>query len=956
MKKLIPPSGEENCKSPRGSGSVPEKTGGPFPSPRGGEGDPGFRELMENAPLGIFSVTVDGKYRWANMRLAVILGYPSPEVLMEVVNRTSVRESHYADPEARGPVIDNLLSHPNEWLSREEVFKKRDGSLVEVHLHHRCVFSPEGEPLYIDGFLEDISSRKKLERQISYQLSFQKRIFDSIPAHVYLKDTEGKYLAVNNAFAEFMNRPGEEFEGLSVFDILPEDAALISKIEDDEVLSAGKEVSGGELLAVGWGGRKQWQKVSKTPLFDEQGKVSGIIGCSFDITPLVETAEALRESEKRYRSLAEDMPVLINSALPDGTFLYVNRECCRWCGKEEKDLLGESFFDFLTEENRKEIRAGLAALTPENPLLFTEQRLLASDGSVRWQRWITRGFFDIDGRLQFLQGIGEDITERKQGEEALRLARDEAEKASEAKSNFVAAVSHEIRTPLNGILGMTEVLLDTNLEEDQRNYARMIMDSGTHLLTLLNDLLDFAKIEAGKFDLNVMAFPLDRVLSESLAIFRRGAAEQGLRLYLETDSALPSVIAGDPLRLRQILANLLGNAVKFTSRGSVLLSAKKRKETEKEVTVRFAVTDTGIGISRQLQKEIFIPFHQGESFNNRKYSGTGLGLPISDRLLRMMGSRLLVKSTPGKGSCFFFSLTFQKQAALPYSPLSAENPSSPRPEQKTCGPLPPILVVDDNDINRELVRVMLSRAGYRPLLAKSGREAIDLLSRQKAGLVLMDIQMPQMDGYEAAALIRNPSSPVLDHSLPIVALTAHGMKGFVEECLKQGLNDILTKPFTSEELQKTISRWLFPGTAQKKERDELPEAPGEKDAGGEGQIFDSARFLEKIGGDRDEGRMLLELFFETSAADIQKGKECLEQENYEGCALMGHSLKGAAAGVCAQLLSRGAEMFEKEAVNRSPFLREAWGELEEQLRLAVGEMERVLKGFSGPENGPGRVP
>ena len=952
MDELSSPLGEENFKDPETPGSAMENMAEFFYFPEG-ENNQGIRELVKNAPLGIFSVTMGGKYRWANRCLALILGYSSPEALMEEVNRTSVQECHYANPGTRDPVIADLLSHPNEWGSREELFRKRDGTMIDVQLHYRCVFSPQGEPLYLDGFLEDIGTRKELERQITRQLSLQRRIFDSIPAHVYLKDVQGKYVAVNSAFAEFMNRPREEFEGKSVFDILPEDVALASKKEDDQVLTTGKEVAWAKLLAVGWEGRRQWQKTSKSPLFDEQGEVSGIIGCSFDITPLVETAEALRKSERRYRSLAEDMPVLISTALPDGTFLYVNRECCRWYGMEEKDLLGESLFQFLTEGDLENFRAGLAAMTPENSLLVSEQRFFASDGSIQWLRWITRGFFDTEGRLQFLQGIGEDVTESKRAEEILRKARDEAERTSAAKSTFVATVSHEIRTPLNGILGMTEVLLDTDLNGHQRNYARIIRDSGAHLLTLLNDLLDFAKIEAGRFDLNIIPFPLDRILSESLAIFQGEADERGIRISLKTDPTLPSVLAGDPLRVRQILANLLGNAVKFTSRGSVLLSVKKRKETDKEVTVRFSVVDTGIGIPRQIQKEIFIPFHQGESFNNRKFSGTGLGLPISDRLLRMMGSRLLVKSVPGKGSCFFFSMVFQKHASLPASPLSLETLSSPHPKQETGGPVPSILVVDDNDINLELVRILLKRGGYRPLLAKNGREAIELLSREKADLVLMDIQMPGMNGYETTAVIRDPSSPVLDHSLPIVALTAHAMKGFAEECLKLGLNDVLTKPFSSHELLEMISRWLLRGKKEKLKSEEVSQG---RDAGSEKKIFDAVSFFEKFGGDPGEGRMLLELFLDRAAADMERGKESADKEDYAGCSMAGHSLKGAAANVCAPLLSHRAEDFENEGKNNSPLVMKVWKELEEQFLLVRGEMEKWIKSLSGPESGHDREP
>ena len=951
MKELHPPFREENHRSAETSLSAAEKAEALFPFPGGKEGISGLQELVKKAPLGIFSVTLDGKYRWANMCLARILGYPSPEVLMEEVNRTSVRECHYADPDARGPVVDNLLSHPNEWLSREEFFRRRDGSQVEVHIYHRCVFSPEGKPLYIDGFIEDLGPRRDLERQLAYQLSLQTRIFDAIPAHVYLKDVEGRYVRVNNAFAEFLHRPREDFEGKTVFDVLPGDAAVLSKEEDDRVLATGREVSGGELLAVGWRGEKQWQRISKSPIFDEGGNIQGIVGCSVDITPLVEAAEALRESEKRYRTLAEDMPVLINTALPDGTLLYANQECCRWCRMEQKDIPGENFLHFLKKEDREAFRANLALLTPENPLLVSEQRVFDPEGAIRWHRWIIRGFFSSDRRLQFTQGIGEDITERKLADEALRLARDEAEKASAAKSHFFAVISHEIRTPLNGILGMTEVLLDTKLDDDQRSHARMIRNSGEHLLTLLNDILDFAKIEAGRFDLNIMAFPLDRVLAESMAFFRRGAADRGISLSLERDPAVPAVLVGDPARLRQVLTNLLGNAVKFTSRGSVRLSVKKRKETAGEVTVRFAVQDTGIGISRELSREIFTPFRQGEPFNNRKYGGTGLGIPISARLLEMMGGRLSVKSVPGEGSCFFFSLVFKKRPSLPPTPLPAD--LLPAPEQASRGPVRSILVVDDNEVNRELVRLLLQKGGYRPLTAESGREAIDILSREKADLVLMDIQMPEMDGYEATAIIRDPSSPVLDHSLPIVALTAHAMKGFVEECLKQGLNDVLTKPFSSKELREILSRWLLPASAGNFEEEKGPE---EKEGGDRKSIFDPEGFLAKIDGDRDEGEMLFEIFLETAHSDMERGRESLGRGDYEGCARMGHSLKGAARNICAPLLSAGAESFEKEARNSSPLTGRAYAGLEADFDLTVREIRSFMEGLSARENASGKKP
>ena len=899
-----------------------------------------YIELVENAPIGMYRVTFDGKYLSANIHHARILGYPSPAVLMEEVNRTSATV-HYAEPEARKGVVDHLRSNPNRWLERETVFLRRDRSPIHVHLYHRSVFSPDGEPLYIDGFLEDITERKKLEEKVRSELELRQQIFDAVPVHLYLKDREGRYTFGNRAFTEFRNLRNEDIIGRTTFGVLEEPAASIAREEDREVLRTGRPLRDQERRVRGRGG-EFWYRITKSPILDEKGNVEGIVGCGYDITSLKEISQSLAESEKRFRSLAEDMPILISTILPDGTILYANAAYCRWFGREHQDILGVSFLDFLHADDRTAVEQTLSSLTPEMSSFSKEERVFAPDGSLRWQRWINRAFFDPSGKLQFIQAVGEDITERKNAEEEIRAARDEAERASAAKSEFVANISHEIRTPMNGVLGMSELLLQTPLDPSQHNLAGMIHESAEHLLTVLNDLLDFSKIESGTFGLSVLPFPIRRTLEDTVVPFLPEAAAKGLPLSLEADPSLPAVLLGDPIRIRQILTNLLSNALKFTEKGSVTLSVRLLGREDGEAKIAFSVTDTGIGIPEEFMGEIFTPFRQGEAFRNRKYGGTGLGLSISRKLVEMMGSGLSVESTPGKGSAFSFVLSLKTGDSAGESDKSWKNSFVPAFGKEAGEKKPSVLVVDDNRVNRELVRLLLEKGGYLAETASDGRAAVERLSRTRFDLVLMDIQMPEMDGYEATAFIRDPGSPVLDHQVPVVALTAHAGKGFAGECLKKGMNDYLPKPFSSNELLGLLYKWIPPSGTPVRDTGSPPFSQEELKKE-ENTLFDGDSFFAKLLGDRDEGKMLLELFLEAVPEDLEALGDAIEREDVRACAKIAHTIKGTASNGCAPELSRIAKSIQAEAENGRPEeLPELFSRLRFYFSLTAEAMRKEL--------------
>ncbi len=654
--------------------------------------------------------------------------------------------------------------------------------------------------------------------------------------------------------------------------------------------------------------------------------------------------KGLQKSEEKYRNLYDNTPVMLHSTDKEDRLLSVSNYWLKKMGYEREEVICRKSADFQTEESR---RYAIESVLPE---IF--KKGFCKNAPLQF---INKGgeVFDIllsainekDHEGEFIRSMAVliDVTERKQASLALARAKEAAETANMAKSEFLANMSHEIRTPMNVILGMNRLALESAVSSGQRHYLEAAQQSAESLLYLINDILDYSKIEAGQINLEERPFDLDGLLKEIVETFSVKTREKGLKLSYHLPSDLHTFLVGDENRLRQIILNLVGNAVKFTESGEISIAVEESVGDEDEILLRFRIKDTGIGMPPEVQAHIFDQFTQADGSISRKFGGTGLGLAICNALTELLGGRIWVESEPWMGSAFYFTVRYSK-----CDPDLVQRKSPDASEKVNLSPLD-ILLVEDNQLNRDLAWLVLEKEGHSVNCAENGVEAMEKLASARYDVILMDVQMPELDGIETTMLIRdcesNADIPPGDRQelltsvrnkikgtrTPIIAMTAHAMSGDRGKCIEAGMDDYVTKPFKPEEVIKVIARAAGRRLLAHGETDSTPERK-------RGKIRTKPLNIEKIrkhlvdmyGITNDQVNALQEGAQKSLMEDFANAEEAISRGDMDSLTLAAHSIKGVLKNLGLTSLAELAWRIERGQARET---EEAMDALSEQLSV-----------------------
>jgi PAS domain S-box-containing protein len=749
-----------------------------------------FSKVFQSSPVGIcISGFDDGRYIEVNNEMLNMLGYRRDEM----IGHTALELGVWADPREREQALARLTRQSS--IKDLEVKLVRKSGEVRDMLFAVEVLELQNRRHLLVSF-HDITDRKTAEAMLKESEARFSKVFNMSPVAISVtRMSDGRYLHVNDAFCRILDYSREELIGatslgLNIWISAEERAAVIARTMEQGPIRNFEmrlRTKSGRIIDV-------LVSLDVIALIDNEPYLLFLYS---DITERKRAERALRENEEKFRSIVETTKDWIWSTDHEGKLSYSNPAVEMILGYKPEELLGADIVQYLHPEVRDTAIGQLQVLRSVkkgwNSWLGHWRH---KDGSDRYLESTAVPILSDDGKFLGHRGTDHDITSLKQYQQALQVAKEKAESANKTKSEFLANMSHEIRTPMNGVIGVTNLMLKTSLSQQQHEYMAMVKTSADSLLGLLNDILDFSKMEAGKLDLDHIEFDLRENIGNTLKALSTTAHEKGLELIYHVTPSVPFSLLGDPGRLTQIVVNLVGNAVKFTSRGEVVVRVNQESYGNTYTVLRFSVSDTGIGISKEQQSHIFDAFSQADSSTTRQYGGTGLGLTIVRQLIALMDGTIWLDSEPGKGTTFHFTI----RLALPKSqPVRAIQPPA------TLNSMP-VLVVDDNRTNRLILEEILNNWGMAPVLAANGEQALTELLQAAVldkpfRLALVDSQMPGFDGFELAKAIK--ATPAL-HGATIMMLSSTDLSREIERCKSLGIMRFLRKPVKQSELFNAI--------------------------------------------------------------------------------------------------------------------------------------------------------
>jgi len=776
--------------------------------------------ILDTLADGVYTTDLQGTITYANAAAMRMLGWDDAALVGQNAHAAIHRHSQAKDsPDPAAHCKLCALQNQADALHGEDQVVHRDGHTIPVAFGAR--------PLKLKGqlvgallSLQDISERQTARSR----LRLQQAALDAAVNAIMIANREGVIDYINPAFTQTTGYSAAEAIGQST-------KILRSGAHDNafynamwQTLLSGKPWEG-ELSNRRKNGELYPEQMTVTPITDN-GVITHFVAIKRDISEEVRTRTQLKLIESAIGATDQGIHIMDAAPHPDGPLiLYVNEGFCRITGYTSQQCVGKRLSLLRAPDMSEADISQITQAITHGQSLTQEVSYRRQDGSLSVGELHLSPVQSEQAQVTHYIGVLSDIGLRKQAEAALREARDQALENSRLKSEFLSTMSHEIRTPMNGIVGMTDLLLDTPLDAEQREFTGLLRDSAQALMEIINDILDFSKIEAGKLDIEFTRFDLAQLLRGSVDMLGSKAREKSLTLRYQIDPTLPRLLQGDPTRLRQILLNLVGNAIKFTDSGSVTLSARAVSASHGQL-LRLDIIDTGIGISSATQARLFQSFTQADSSTTRKYGGTGLGLAICKRLVELMGGQIGVHSELGQGANFWLTLPLlpadadlgdepqlfvDSQTAAP-NDLMKSQVDAPAP---AAPPVKHLLLAEDNPVNQRLAQLLITKLGYTLDMVDNGQLAVQAVARALSGTspayaaVLMDCQMPVMDGFEATAAIRSAQPEGQPH-LPIIALTANAMQGDRERCLAAGMDDYLSKPIQAAMLRSMLDQWVGP--------------------------------------------------------------------------------------------------------------------------------------------------